>query len=453
MDRGLAPGLWLTIWLLGVNLLAASPAPAALLNFVEAQIDGVGGVNGLNQASAVSVSPDGKHVYATGAGDSAVAVFNRNFITGRLTFVEAQVDGTAGVQGLGGATAIAASPDGRHVYVAGNTDSALAAFARDATTGALTFVEAKVNGSDGVTGLGGASSVAISPDGTSVYVTGRNDSSLAVFARDATTGHLTNVEVQVNGSAGVDGLGGALSAAVAPDGANVYVVGRSQDALTTFTRSATAGALVFDGMLAEGTNGLVGLKRPSAVTVEPGGEQVYVASFDEDITVFSRAAETGELAFLQNANVLPGGPTALAVSPDGTRVYVPSYVRSTRSELNVFTRRADGTVAFVETEANGSAGVEGINGASGVAVSPDGRTVYVTGRSDNAVVVFFATPACVGDCSGDGTVTVDELLIGVSIALGETALSRCPDFDGDGDGCVTIGDILAAINAALSRCD
>jgi 6-phosphogluconolactonase (cycloisomerase 2 family) len=452
MDRWLAPGTWLTVCLLGVNLPAAGPARAALLSFVEAQIDGAGGVNGLNQASAVSVTPDGKHVYATGAGDSAVAAFSRNLATGRLTFVEAQVDGMAGVQGLGGAAAIAVSPGGTHVYVAGNTDNALAVFARDATTGKLTFIEAKINGSDGVTGLGGASSVAISPDGTSVYVTGRGDNSLAVFARDRTTGRLTNVEVHVNDSAGVSGLGGASSAVVTPDGTNVYVVARSQGALATFTRSAATGALVFDGMLAEGVNGLFGLARPNAVTAGPGGEQIYVASFDEDITVFSRDAGTGQLAFLQNADVLPGGPTALAASPDGTRLYVPSYVKSTRSELNVFTRRPDGTVVFVETEANGSAGVEGINGASGVAVSPDSRSVYVSGRSDNAVAVFSAIPACVGDCHGDGAVTIDELLTGVSIALGTAPLSRCPEFDADGDDQVTLGDILAAINAALSGC-
>jgi 6-phosphogluconolactonase (cycloisomerase 2 family) len=35
------------------------------------------------------------------------------------------------------------SPDGRHVYVAGQLDNAIAIFARDPLTGALTFVEAK----------------------------------------------------------------------------------------------------------------------------------------------------------------------------------------------------------------------------------------------------------------------------------------------------------------------
>ena len=41
------------------------------------------------------------------------------------------------------------------------------------------------------------------------------------------------------------------------------------------------------------------------------GTQVYVASIDQDITVFDRDAATGLLGFVQNANVIHGGPKAL----------------------------------------------------------------------------------------------------------------------------------------------
>src|SRR5690242_5095754 len=58
--------------------------------------------------------------------------------------------------------------------------------------------------------------------------------------------------------------------------------------------------------------------------------------------------------------------------------------------------------------------------------------------------------AVAGDCSGDGSVTVDELIIGVNIALGEAPLSSCPVFDVDGDGTVTIDELIAAVNLALS---
>lgn len=60
--------------------------------------------------------------------------------------------------------------------------------------------------------------------------------------------------------------------------------------------------------------------------------------------------------------------------------------------------------------------------------------------------------ACVGDCGGDGEVTVDELITGVNIALGVTAQSACPIFDANTDGETTIDEILQAVNSALNGC-
>ena len=50
--------------------------------------------------------------------DNAVAVFSRNATTGALTFVEAKFDGVGGTDGLAGATGVSLSADGEHVYVA-----------------------------------------------------------------------------------------------------------------------------------------------------------------------------------------------------------------------------------------------------------------------------------------------------------------------------------------------
>ena len=60
--------------------------------------------------------------------------------------------------------------------------------------------------------------------------------------------------------------------------------------------------------------------------------------------------------------------------------------------------------------------------------------------------------ACVGDCNGDGEVTVDELLTMVNIALGTADVSTCTAGDANRDGQVTIDEILAAVNAALTGC-
>lgn len=63
-----------------------------------------------------------------------------------------------------------------------------------------------------------------------------------------------------------------------------------------------------------------------------------------------------------------------------------------------------------------------------------------------------AAAACGGDCSGDGEVTVDELIIGVNIALGSVTVDQCSSIDADSDGEVTINEIIGAVNAALTGC-
>lgn len=49
-------------------------------------------------------------------------------------------------------------------------------------------------------------------------------------------------------------------------------------------------------------------------------------------------------------------------------------------------------------------------------------------------------------------VTVDELLVGVDIALGNLAVNACPAFDLNGDGAITVDELLAAVDAALNGC-
>lgn len=59
---------------------------------------------------------------------------------------------------------------------------------------------------------------------------------------------------------------------------------------------------------------------------------------------------------------------------------------------------------------------------------------------------------CTGDCNQDLAVTVNELLTGVNIALGNLATNQCLLFDANGDGTTTIDEILTAVNNALNGC-
>lgn len=60
--------------------------------------------------------------------------------------------------------------------------------------------------------------------------------------------------------------------------------------------------------------------------------------------------------------------------------------------------------------------------------------------------------ACVGDCDGDGQVLVDELVRGVTVALGGADLEECGAFDRNFDAAITVDELLVAVTAALSGC-
>ncbi len=63
-----------------------------------------------------------------------------------------------------------------------------------------------------------------------------------------------------------------------------------------------------------------------------------------------------------------------------------------------------------------------------------------------------ATAACVGDCNGNGEVTVNELVAMVNIALETAPLSQCRAGDSNGDGAVTVAEIVTAVSRALNGC-
>ena len=60
--------------------------------------------------------------------------------------------------------------------------------------------------------------------------------------------------------------------------------------------------------------------------------------------------------------------------------------------------------------------------------------------------------SCAGDCNGDGTVGVSELVTGVNAVLDSAAADACPAFDRNGDGAIEIAELIQGVNALLAGC-
>jgi len=439
-----------SVGLLGVLSAPATADDAGRLRLVQVLEAGKDGVEGLFEAYSPTVSPDGANVYVTGWSGDSLAVFARDTQSGRLTFVEVHRNGVNGVDSLGTPSALAVSRDGAHVYVASYGSSAITAFARDAGTGQLTFVQAQRNGLPGpdprLLGL------AVSPDGAHVYASGLGqENDVAVFKRDAGSGMLTPVEVVSTG------LAPTYALALSPDGAHVYAAGYTANAVTAFQRNPATGGLTRLASWRDGVDGVQGLEGADSIALSADGASVYVTGYyGHSVAVFARDASTGLLRFAQavqsGVDGVQGlkGARGLVVSPNpGTHLWATLFSRETTT----------GQLGFVEARRDVVPEWIGIGWAMGPALSPDGKHLYLTSLTYGALLVFSTdeggmapTVRCAGDCDWSSQVTVDELLRGMNIALGTTPLARCEMFDDTDDGTVTVDELVHGVNNALHGC-
>lgn len=366
----------------------AVPAIGGILGLSQVVRDGINGVDGLGGASSVAVSPDGRFLYATGELDDATVAMRRDVDADTLSIFQTMQNLVGDVFGLDGPASITVSPDGRHLYVAARESDALVAFGRDASTGELAFSTALVDGSGGIFGLDGASGVTVSPDDRHVLVVGTEDDALAVFARNASNDDLAFVDIAVDSANGASGLDGPSGVAVSPDGEWVYVSSRVDGALAVFGRTATLDDVAFEESFFDGVDGVDGLAEATSVAVSPDGEHVYVSSWQDDAVSHFRRGVSGleyMTSYFDGSGEIEGldGASSVALSPSGNLLFVAGELDDA---IAVFHRRADGTLSFVETAADGTAGIEGLDGPVTLVVSPDAVHVYAAARQSSAVV-------------------------------------------------------------------
>lgn len=320
-----------------------------------------------------------------------------NLVCTAVTPPDPPLEPGTGTTAVTDAYAITTSPDGQYVYATAGDE--LKQYERTAVGDLTPLI------TNGVPGYGSLLGLAASADGQHVYATSFSGDALITYKLDQATNLLTFVELLEEGgtSSGcspcliIDGLDGAAGVAVSGDGKNVYVVSTQDDAIAHFDRDDTTGMLLFRGSMKEGEDGVTGMNGARDVAVSPDGAHVYVTSYwgaagtGGTVAVFARHPLTGALTFVtayadgQVGVTHLDGATGVAVSPDGGQVYVAAQGDDA---LTVFQRDSfDGMLTQIQVEVDGTR-INGLAGANDVAVSPDGLTVYVAGFADNGVGLF-----------------------------------------------------------------
>jgi hypothetical protein len=85
-----------------------------------------------------------------------------------------------------------------------------------------------------------------------------------------------------------------------------------------------------------------------------------------------------------------------------------------------------------------------------IVVSADEFDRLFTSRgSDVADLRALGGPVLVGDCDRNGKVSINEVVRGVGIALGDAPVSECTPFDRVADGRVTVDELIRGVANAL----
>lgn len=366
---------------------------------------------------------------------------------------------------------VAATPDGSLVYVANRYSDTLSVIDPMANTVVKTIEV-------GYTPVG----IAVAPDDQALYLVGASDSTASL--------HLSMVDL--TGFHGVDGFapfenGSSVGqVAVSPDSRLVYLTERrcnrqSQCSAQLIVHDRSAHSNVFVPLPSS---------RPDGIAVTPDGRKAYVANPD-DATVAAidleqvQAQPDNPIVQTIAVGILP---TRAAVTPDGGFVYVTNT--GSRS-LSVISAASDAVIAEIPVgEAPMGIAIASIAGGCPPATptitptpsatstptpsptatptptpsltptatltrtpSPTGTPTATPTQTPTLTVTptSTATP-CVGTCHGGGAVAVNDVLIMVNVALGNTPAAACSPGDANADGEITINEIIAAISNALYGC-
>jgi DNA-binding beta-propeller fold protein YncE len=289
----------------------------------------------------------------------------------------------AAVGTVEGPEQIALSPDGTSAYVTGQEADRVAQYDIDPATGALSL-----KSPSSVPAWEAPVAIALTPDGRSAYVASSTRDWVIEYDVDPLDGTLHE---KLPSSVATGDLPRDL--VVSPDGTSLYVADQGSDEISQYDIDPEDGSLS-----PKATPTVAAGEAPFAVAVGADGGSLYAADIGSgEVSQYDIDPEDGTLAPKAVPTVATGSePDALAVSPGGADLYVLSQGSQDIRQYGI--DPDDGSLATKSTTSVGSASLP-----TEIAFSPDGGSVYVSNWSAHDLLVYDVGPAT-GSLSPHGSV-------------------------------------------------
>ncbi len=283
---------------------------------------------------ALAVSPDGTHVYVANYNANTVSVIDTNTNMVVETIAVPVERPWPGIGRFSYVSDVAVSLDGSYVYVTGTAGSGFTS-----TDGTVSVIDTTTYAVSGPYPAGtAATGIAVSPDGTRLYVATELWNSYIIVMDTAT--------MDVIGTVFVTESYYPIDGAFTPDGTRLYMITGVQ------------------GEAAQ-TNGPAVMVIDTDTDPDPDTYNTVIAAFS-DYDLFGGDFDA---------------PSDVTFSPDGSRAYVIGY-RGNR-------------IAVIDTSTNAVVGhittnLSQYDSSRHIAISPDGETLYITDAVSNTLAVVSA---------------------------------------------------------------
>ena len=257
--------------------------------------------------------------------------------------------------------------------------------------------------------------IAMSNDGTSVYVTNQLSATISMYSRNTSTGILTALSTPTIGTGA-----NPRNITISFDGKSVYVSG-NPNSIYMYSRNTSTGTLT-----ALGTPTVAAGNYPAEILISSDGKSVYVANISaKTISMYSRNILTGLLTALSTPTIATATYISdIAISNDGVSLYATdNFIISTFSR-NV----SSGILTSVATPTAAAKGV------SSVIISPDGKFLYGLGRDDdsNLIILTYSRDNLTGSLTALGTLDTNIMTSSFGMAISSDGTSAyVPDNSND----------------------